>query len=382
MKLSASLYCGALFDDNTVVLIPHNVTHLSSIWSYCSSEQFKVDIRALEPAMKVRGTIVKAPFDLDLWQKVAAEKYPNGLPAPQSDDPTQWLFKGDIVTSTYPLQVAVSRLLGHRWPDQPKERDAIEALAHPEGIVCIPGIRGELSAAERLLELLRAAYASDWTENRLHSLLSEAGARPDASLDDWLRNQFFEQHCQRFHQRPFVWHIWDGRKDGFACLVNYHKLNHKALENLAYSYLGDWITAQAGDARSGKTGADLRLAAAQELQKKLKLILAGEEPYDIFVRWKPLAEQGIGWQPDLNDGVRMNIRPFMIADVLRKKPNIKWSKDRGQEPDRPRDDFPWFWNGDTFTGERVNDVHLTLAAKQVAASRRPVSATSTAGVSE
>ena len=28
-----------------------------------------------------------------------------------------------------------------------------------------------------------------------------------------------------FHQRPFVWHIWDGRKrDGFHALVNYHKL--------------------------------------------------------------------------------------------------------------------------------------------------------------
>jgi len=41
-------------------------------------------------------------------------------------------------------------------------------------------------------------------------------------------------------------------------------------------YLGDWIRAQADDARAGKPGADLRLAAAQALQEKLKLILAGE----------------------------------------------------------------------------------------------------------
>ena len=60
-------------------------------------------------------------------------------------------------------------------------------------------------------------------------------------------------------------------------------------------------------------GADLRLAAAQALQEKLKLILAGEPPYDIFVRWKPLHEQAIGWHPDLNDGVRMNIRPFIAG---------------------------------------------------------------------
>ena len=83
------------------------------------------------------------------------------------------------------------------------------------------------------------------------------------------------------------------------------------------------------------------------MQEKLKLILAGEPPYDIFVRWKPLAEQPIGWHPDLNDGVRLNIRPFVEAGILRKNPNIKWTKDRGKEPERDKDEFPWFWNGDT-----------------------------------
>ena len=67
-------------------------------------------------------------------------------------------------------------------------------------------------------------------------------------------------------------------------------------------------------------GANLRLAAAQTLQANLKLILAGEPPYDIFVRWKPLHEQAIGWHPDLNDGVRMNVRPFVKADILRRRP--------------------------------------------------------------
>jgi len=83
--------------------------------------------------------------------------------------------------------------------------------------------------------------------------------------------------------------------------------------------------------------------------------LEGEAPYDIFVRWKPLAQQPIGWHPDLNDGVRLNIRPFMEADVLRKRPNIKWGKDRGKNPPG----FPW---GE----ERDNDRHLTLGEKRKA----------------
>src|SRR4051812_42290181 len=57
-----------------------------------------------------------------------------------------------------------------------------------------------------------------------------------------------------------------------------------------------------------------------------------DPPYHIFVRWKPLGQQPIGWNPDLNDGVRLNIRPFMQAGELRKRPNIKWGEDRGKNP--------------------------------------------------
>ena len=228
----------------------------------------------------------------------------------------------------------------------------------------------ESPADERLLEFLHAAYGQKWSNSLLHDLLTDAGCKPGTTLDDWLRNAFFEQHCKLFHNRPFIWQIWDGRKDGFSCLVNYHKLNYKTLDNLTHAYLEGWIKKQAGDAKTGKAGADLRLAAAQALQEKLKLILAGEPPYDIFVRWKPLHEQPIGWNPDLNDGVRMNIRPFVEAGILRKNPNIKWTKDRGKEPERDKDDFPWFWNGKTFTGDRVNDVHLTNAEKQAARDAR------------
>ena len=85
------------------------------------------------------------------------------------------------------------------------------------------------------------------------------------------------------------------------------------------------------------------------------------------MRWKPLAEQPIGWNPDLNDGVRLNIRPFMTAEVLRhnKKPklNITWDKDRGKDVESA----PWF---KVFKGERINDHHLTLAEKRAAKGAR------------
>ncbi len=311
-------------------------------------------------------------------------------------------------------------------------------------------MRGERPAHDRLLQLLEAAWGGEWNDGVLAKLLVEAGSR---SLDDWLRNQFFEQHCKLFHHRPFIWHIWDGRKrDGFHALVNYHKLctveatsgrfennkrqdgastqdaasthsGRRLLESLTYSHLGDWIARQRDGVKRGEGGAEDRLAAALELQKRLVAIIEGEPPFDLFVRWKPLVEaasrrlkrpeaastiaaahslkrpeaastiatsplkrpeaaatgeQPIGWEPDINDGVRLNIRPFMARDIpggkkgagiLRAKPNIKWEKDRGKEPLRDQEQFPWFWNNGKFTGERVNDVHLTNAEKQTARER-------------
>ena len=218
--------------------------------------------------------------------------------------------------------------------------------------------------------MLHAAYGSKWTHSLIDKLLIESGCKSGTTLDDWLRTSFFEQHCKLFHHRPFLWHLWDGRKDGFSVLVNYHRLDNNTLKNLTYSYLGDWITIQKRESADGRPGADLRLAAAQDLQKKLELILEGEPPYDIFVRWKPLTEQSIGWHPDLNDGVRMNIRPFVEAGILRKNPNIKWTKDRGKEPNRPADQYPWFWKDGEFTGERVNDEHLKLSEKQTARDKK------------
>jgi hypothetical protein len=197
------------------------------------------------------------------------------------------------------------------------------------------------------------------------------------TLDDWLRDGFFEQHCVLFHHRPFIWHIWDGHKNGFSALANYHQLTYSNLEKLTYSYLGDWLRRQQTAVEGGEAGSDARLMAAKQLQARLRLILEGEPPYDIFVRWKPVSKQVIGWHPDLNDGVRLNIRPFAQADILRRRVKIKWDKDRGKEPFREQRELPWFWGWDGNTldfagigkepdGNRWNDCHYTNKFKREA----------------
>lgn len=380
-ELPVTLYTGMAFDNNTAVITADDDAHLPAIWCFCSSPEYNEAVRRIDQKLNVtNATLVKVPFDLAHWKQVAAARYPNGLPKPYSDDPTQWLFHGHPQPATDPLQVAVARLAGYRWP---AEADTAMELADEartwiarceklaehtddDGIVCLPSVRGEAPAHDRLLKLLIAAWETvqpgSWKPAALDKLLADADCA-GKGLDVWLREKFFEQHAKRFHHRPFIWHVWDGLKDGFAALVNYHQLDHKKLERLIHTYLGDWIRQQEAGVRSGVDGAPTRLAAAQDLKRRLELILEGEPPYDIFVRWKKLSEQPIGWNPDLNDGVRLNIRPFMTAKVLRhnQKPklNITWDKDRGKDVESA----PWF---KVFKGDRINDYHLTVAEKRAA----------------
>jgi hypothetical protein len=346
--LAATIYTGEAWNQNCAPIIPKDAALHDALWAYCSSPEYAVEVRKVDRALKVtNATLVKVPFDVDHWRQVAEEA--GALPEPWSDDPTQWLFEGRPEVSSEPLQVAVGRLLGYRWPEQP-ESDDLSELADRDGIVCLPSVLGERPAAERLQELLARAFGATWSPARTRELLAASGSKK-TDLDSWLRDEFFKAHCQVFKNRPFVWHIWDGRKDGFSALVNYHRLDGGTLRRLSYTYLGDWIERQEAADREGLVGAEARLLAARDLQRRLALTLEGEPPYDIFVRWKSLSAQPLGWDPDLDDGVRLNVRPFVEAGVLRAKFNVNWNKDRGKNPDG---------------SERLNDRHFTLAEKRAA----------------
>ncbi|EKO3487804.1 N-6 DNA methylase [Vibrio fluvialis] len=401
-SLRASPYFGEHFDNNVAVIFTDDEID-KGLFAYVTSKSFHDDVRELDQTIKVTNkTLLQVSYDKEHWNRVGNELYPNGLPKLYSDDATQLFFHGhpcasviwdeEAKTTTVGnnreddsvLQIAVTRLLGYQWPAEldpemelaPEMRQVIKknadfaGLIDDDGIVCIPAVRGEKTAAKRLEAILHKAYGDEWTSSVEQNLLKAVKAK---DLESWLRDKFFDQHCKLFQHRPFIWQVWDGLKDGFSALVNYHKLDYKGLERLIYTYLDDWISTQKRDLADGKDGADIRLTAAENLKTQLEAILAGEKGLDIFVRWKPLEEQPIGWNPDLNDGVRLNIRPFMLAKdvgkkgagVLRGKPNIHWKKDRGTDVASA----PWFDLGPVYgekEGSRINDHHLTLAEKKAA----------------
>ncbi len=431
-SLPASLYTGEFYDMNCGVVWPTDDAHLAAIWCFLSSPDYFSAIRKIDKQLKLTtATLLKVPFDLNHWSNIANDSYPYGLPKPHSNDPAQWLFDGHprgsadpngdaklatnskVVTphgvrsgmAEHPLQVAVARLLGYRWPrrtgssfmDCPAiaELDEIEqsGLVDTDGIVALPALAGEPDAASRLRELIRAVWGPDYDENTVRALLAAEDAKAN-DLAIWLADEFFEGHCRLFHQTPFLWQIWDGLRGGFSALVNYHKLcapdgaGRRLLEKLRDTHLGDWIAAQKRAQLAGEPGAENRLIAAEHLRGELTKVIQGEPPYDIFVRWKPLFRQPIGWEPDIDDGVRLNIRPFFNAKpkhprgkdacILRVTPRVKKhaGADRGAEPHHDKKDYPWFWADDSdveivdftgrseFQGRRYSDFHYTRALKE------------------
>jgi hypothetical protein len=431
-KLPVTVSDGEINDDNSTRLIPSSDAYLAALWAYCSSDEFNEAVRRVDDSPKVMpNTVLDAEFDFAHWREVAAERFPNGLPKPSSNDPTQWLFDGHprgsanqnftpnsntnprLVTphgvrpgmAEHPLQVVVARLLGYRWPrqvgssfmDSPAVPDPDEVdrsgLVDTDGIVPLPALAGEADAATRLRDLIRVVWGPDYAEDTIRKLLAAEEAKT-ADLNTWLADEFFDDHCRLFHQTPFIWHIWDGVRGGFSAFINYHRLcegngaGRRLLEKLRDSYLGEWIATQRRALAAGEAGAEERLIAAEYLRGELTKIIEGNPPYDIFVRWKPLFRQAIGWEPDIDDGVRLNIRPFLTAKpknsgrrdgcILRFTPRVKKhaGADRGTDPHREKEEFPWFWaedhdvetedfaGGPQFKGRRYNDFHYTREIKR------------------
>lgn len=344
------IYLGEMYDSSCFAIVPSQQRDLLPLIAFAASGRLKSELAKISPTWKLTSpqTLLQLPFNAEEWRVESEAMFPQGLPAGESESPTQWLFGGHPKGATEPLQVAVARLLGYRWPSQ--GTDDLDGVADQDGIAALQSLPNEPDLATRLRGLLARAYGQGWSSTLERTLVTEAGTK-NGRLEDWLRDSFFAQHVKVFDNRPFLWHIWDGRKDGFSAIVNYHKLDRQTLEKLTFTSLGAWIDRQKYEARAERPGADARLAAAEELQRRLQLILGGEPPYDVYVRWKEMAEQPIGWDPDTDDGVRLNIRPFVTAGVLRSKVNVHWGKDRGTNPDG---------------SERLNDLHPTLEERRAA----------------
>ncbi|MCI0628303.1 MAG: BREX-1 system adenine-specific DNA-methyltransferase PglX [Acidobacteria bacterium] len=158
------------------------------------------------------------------------------------------------------------------------------------------------------------------------------GYRRVESIREWLENVYFTYQASLYKERPIFWHIASKQgksRAAFAALVHYHRFDKDQLAKLRGIYLrealGVFRREAALAAQEGRAEDRLewqgKVEEAEELDRRLQRVqegfLQGAEDYRILTPWKTERERPKGWDPDINDGVKINIEPLQRVGVLR-----------------------------------------------------------------
>jgi hypothetical protein len=275
----------------------------------------------------------------------------------------------DLNTEAYRLygipdvtRAQIEKSLGKRppeviWPqmegktaDQKRVEHVWRLLSHAvkrvvesdyEGIVPINRSTGETPLADRVRYELAALFPGRDESQLEVELVNELkrsvkGYRKCASVDEWLANVYFEYHASLYKNRPIFWHIASAQgmtPFGFGALVHYHRFDRNRMAKLRATYVRDTIEElrrEAGLAdKAGRADDRIELQAkleeVQALDRKLQLIQEGHhegaeggpQDFRILTPWKKPEARPKGWNPDFDDGVKVNIAPLDRAGVLR-----------------------------------------------------------------
>jgi len=215
--------------------------------------------------------------------------------------------------------------------------------ADEDGLVCFESVAHEKPLLERLRKELHDCFPQQDPTALETEVINELkkktkGYRRAESLTEWLQDAFFETHASLYQQRPLLWHLASNqtrRVPAFGVLVHSHKFNADALAKLRGTHLRDRLAILRREA--GQAGQDGReedrieaLSTIEELEAydaQLKHLQDGshtgpdngDRDYRILTPWKSESERPKGWNPDLDDGIKVNIAPLARTNILRRK---------------------------------------------------------------
>ncbi len=286
--------------------------------------------------------------------------------------------------------VMVLRMLGHRWPRQIEANEPVPEWAEPSGIIPIT----EGAGADSLLSRVRQRIAAEFGAERVSAIEREFDEIMGVALESWLARDFFRNHISQFRKRPIAWQIQstpetsgasgNGRAKRarrktraertpiFSCLVYYHRLDDQLLGTIRTQYAHpmrlrmetelrelERIDAKARtvEQEQRRAGLIVRIEELKDFEARLERVeqagfesealakIADKEPLDKWTsrdgeREHPrerdaFMAQERRYDPDINDGVRVNIAPLqkaglLAADVLAAKDLDKAISDRAQ----------------------------------------------------
>jgi len=152
------------------------------------------------------------------------------------------------------------------------------------------------------------------------------------SIRQWLEEVYFPYHASVYKNRPIFWHVSSKQGKGqaaFSALVHYHRFDKDRMATLRGVYLREALglfrreaalAAQAGRA-DDRLEWQTKVEEAEELDRRLQRLQEGfhhgAEDFRILTPWKTEGQRPKGWDPDINDGVKVSIEPLQRAGVLR-----------------------------------------------------------------
>ncbi len=233
------------------------------------------------------------------------------------------------------IDITLVRMLGYRWPEQ----DAYEAergpildrdLVDPDGIIPLVPCGDEPVAEERVRTRLVRQLGDDGAD----AFLADFRRYTKRDLAEWIRRDFFKAHTRRFKNRPIAWHL-RSPEGAFEALVLYHRLSKDTLQKLRVTYAGDRLARLKADQQHAKDRGDtatvttlqVAIEDVEDFRRTLEAIERGDDlRHRIRCRWKDETEAGRPgpYAPDIDDGVKVNIRPFQEAGLLPAKVISKW----------------------------------------------------------
>jgi hypothetical protein len=202
--------------------------------------------------------------------------------------------------------------------------------SHHDGIIPLVKCSNDPTLEGHVLAELGKIVGTD----RLHEFEGEIaselrtrvpGYKRADSIGDWLANVYFEQHVRLYKSRPVYWQLASSQQPdpAFGAIVHYHRFGKDALRKLRGSYVRGCLERFERDL--GYARRENRTDDSVELQQKIdevrafdkKLQELEEGKFPIRVPWKEEAQQPKGWDPDIDDGVKVNILPLQNAGLLR-----------------------------------------------------------------
>jgi len=215
--------------------------------------------------------------------------------------------------------------------------------ADDDGIVPYQAVAGKTTLANRVRDELAVLFP-DHDVNKIEvEIVNELKTRVTdyrtvASIEQWIEDVYFEFHCSLYKNRPIIWHITSkpGRgPEAFGALCHYHKFDSNRMAKLRGRYIRDAIQTFKREAalasQEGRTEDrqewQAKLEEVQELDRKLQWVQegffedreGGDRDFRILTPWKSPHQRPEGWNPDIDDGVAVNIAPLQRARVLRKE---------------------------------------------------------------